>query len=140
MKLKHEGQHVFRTGQRIAQHFKPTEKEKEDEVNARERKELTEFAQSAMERFNDQKREERLRDRPDPPPILQTSEGPRVLFLFFLALRSLRSLRTVAWAFSEELRFNLEFLFRCCLMFFLESDLKPFFGYGKKRSLHAAPL
>ncbi len=77
MKLKHDGQHVFRTGQRIAQHFKPTEKEKEDKVIAKEKKRLKEFAQSAIERFNDQKREERLRGRPDPPPLVTLEERLR---------------------------------------------------------------
>jgi len=77
MKLKHDGQHVFRTGQKIAHQFKTTEKEKEDEVNAREKKELKEFAQSAIERFNDQKREEQLRDRPDPPPLVILEERLR---------------------------------------------------------------
>ena len=46
-------------------------------MNAREKKELKEFAQSVIERFNDQKREERLRGRPDPPPLVILEERLR---------------------------------------------------------------
>ncbi len=46
-------------------------------MNAREKKELKEFAQSVIERFNDQKREERLRDRPNPLPLVTLEERLR---------------------------------------------------------------
>ncbi len=78
MTLKFNGERVFRVGQKIAHEFKPIKPtKKEDDVNAREKKELKEFAQSAIERFNDQKREERLRDRPNPPPLVTLEERLR---------------------------------------------------------------
>ncbi len=77
MTLKFNGQHVFRTGQKLTLQTKPTEKEKEDKMNAREKKERKEFARAVIERFNDQKREERLRDRPNPPPLVILEERLR---------------------------------------------------------------
>jgi len=77
MKLKHDGQYVFRTGQRITQHFKTTEKDKEDKMKVSEKKERKEFARAVIERFNDQKREERLRGRPNPPPLVTLEERLR---------------------------------------------------------------
>ena len=75
MTLKYQGR-VFRTGQKIAHQFKTTEKEKEDEMNAREKKELSEFAKAAIELFNDQKKE-RLSAQPNPPPLVILEERLR---------------------------------------------------------------
>ena len=75
MTRKFNGKSVMRVGQRLILQTKPTQKE--DEVNAREQKERKEFARSVIERFNDQKREERLRGRPDPPPLVTLEERLR---------------------------------------------------------------
>jgi len=78
MTLKFNGERVFRVGQKIAHEFKPIKPtKKEDNVDAREKKELKEFAQSAIAGFNDKKREERLRGRPDPPPLVTLEERLR---------------------------------------------------------------
>ncbi len=78
MTLKFNGERVFRVGQKIAHEFKPIKPTtKEDKMKASEKKERKEFAQSAIESFHDQKREERLRDRPDPPPLVTLEERLR---------------------------------------------------------------
>ena len=76
MTLKFQGR-IFRTGQKIAYQVTNTAQKKEDEVNAREKKERKEFARAVIERFHAQKREERLRDRPNPPQLVILEERLR---------------------------------------------------------------
>ncbi len=69
MTLKFNGQHVFRTGQRLTLETKPQTKKEDSEVRNAEKIIINELARGIISRAKEEERQ-LAASQPDPPPLL----------------------------------------------------------------------